>query len=83
MVVQLNSAFELIHLCAYNRRSWVNLNEFTSFTPWRQQISMTRRCLQYVRCVGRSVNMLKAFCVFVRLFISAVARHTYDAVSGN
>ena len=79
----MNSTFELIHLYAYNRGSWVNLNKFTTFTPWRQQISMTRRCLQCVRCVGRSVNMFIAFCVLVRRFISAVALHIYDAVNGN
>lgn len=44
---------------------------------------MTRRYLQCVHCVGRSANMFVAFCVFVRRFISAVARHIYDAVNGN
>ena len=82
-MAQLNSTFELIHLCAYNRGSRVNLNQFTTFTPWRQHISMTRRCLQCVCCVVRSVNMFIACCVFVRRFISAVARHIYDAVNGN
>jgi len=44
---------------------------------------MTRRYLECVHCVVRSVNMFVAVCVFVRRFISAVARHIYDAVNGN